>query len=52
MNSKGTTLVASNRKARRDFTILETFEAGLVLRGAEVKSLRTNQVQMLSLIHI
>jgi hypothetical protein len=46
MPDTGTKLVASNRKARRDFTILETFEAGLVLRGAEVKSLRTNQVQM------
>jgi SsrA-binding protein len=42
----GTRLVASNRKARRDFTILETIEAGLVLRGAEVKSLRDSQVQM------
>jgi SsrA-binding protein len=42
----GTRLVASNRKARRDFTILETVEAGLVLRGAEVKSLRDSQVQM------
>jgi SsrA-binding protein len=46
MPDSGTKLVASNRKARRDFTILETFEAGLVLRGAEVKSLRINQVQM------
>ena len=46
MPDTGTKLVASNRKARRDFTILETFEAGLVLRGAEVKSLRDNQVQM------
>ena len=46
MPDTGTKLVASNRKARRDFTILETFEAGLVLRGAEVKSLRTDQVQM------
>jgi SsrA-binding protein len=42
----GTRRVASNRKARRDFTILETVEAGLVLQGAEVKSLRANQVQM------
>ena len=46
MDRTGTLLVASNRKARRDFTILETFEAGLVLRGAEVKSLRAHQVQM------
>jgi SsrA-binding protein len=45
-NDARSRLVASNRKARRDFTILETFEAGLVLRGAEVKSLRDSQVQM------
>ena len=32
--------VVSNRKARRDYEILETFEAGIVLSGAEVKSLR------------
>ena len=42
----GVQIVASNRKARRDFAILETFEAGLVLQGAEVKSLRESQVQM------
>lgn len=30
----------TNRKAPRDYTILETFEAGIVLRGTEVKSLR------------
>ena len=36
----GVTIVASNRKARHDFAILETVEAGLVLQGAEVKSLR------------
>lgn len=33
-----------NRKARHDYEILETFEAGLVLRGTEVKSLRAAQV--------
>ena len=32
--------VVSNRKTRRDYEILETFEAGIVLSGAEVKSLR------------
>lgn len=34
------TLVASNRKARHDYAILKTYEAGLVLAGTEVKSLR------------
>ncbi len=37
--------VADNRKARHDFEILEKFEAGLVLAGSEVKSLRAGQVQ-------
>jgi SsrA-binding protein len=37
-------VVATNRRARHDFEILETFEAGLVLQGTEVKSLRTGQV--------
>ena len=37
-------IVATNRRARHDYEILETFEAGLVLRGTEVKSLRTGQV--------
>ena len=37
-------VVATNRRARHEYEILETFEAGLVLRGTEVKSLRTGQV--------
>ncbi len=37
-------IVATNRRARHEYEILETFEAGLVLRGTEVKSLRTGQV--------
>ena len=36
--------VATNRKARHEYEILETVEAGLVLRGTEVKSLRAGQV--------
>ena len=42
----GTKLIAGNRKARRNYEILETVEAGLVLRGSEVKSLREAQVQI------
>ena len=34
-------LIASHRKARRDYDILETYEAGIELKGMEVKSLRT-----------
>ena len=33
----------TNRKALRDYQILETYEAGIVLRGTEVKSLRAGQ---------
>ncbi|MBL8786995.1 MAG: SsrA-binding protein SmpB [Deltaproteobacteria bacterium] len=36
--------VATNRKARHEFEILETWEAGLVLMGSEVKSLRAGTV--------
>ena len=42
----GTKLITSNRKARRDYHILETFEAGLVLVGTEVKSLREGLVNL------
>ncbi len=38
--------VATNRRARHDYEILETFEAGLVLEGPEVKSLRLKQAQI------
>jgi SsrA-binding protein len=40
----GEKIVATNRKAFHNFDILETYEAGLVLRGTEVKSLRESQV--------
>ena len=39
-------LVAQNRKARHDYFIGETFEAGIVLTGTEVKSLRGGGVQI------
>jgi SsrA-binding protein len=38
--------IVSNPKARRDYHILETFEAGLVLRGTEVKALRAGKGQI------
>jgi SsrA-binding protein len=40
----GEKVVATNRKAFHNFSILETYEAGLVLRGTEVKSLRESRV--------
>ena len=38
--------IVSNSKARRDYHILETFEAGIALRGTEVKSLRAGKAQI------
>lgn len=38
--------VAQNRKARHDYEILDRYEAGLVLAGSEVKSLRAGKVQL------
>jgi SsrA-binding protein len=39
-------IAAQNRKARFDYTIKETVEAGIVLKGPEVKSLRHGRAQM------
>jgi SsrA-binding protein len=44
VDEEGKRVVASNRKARHDYEILETFEAGLVLKGPEVKSVREGKV--------
>lgn len=46
MPAADTTLVAANRRARRNYDITETIEAGIVLRGSEVKSLREAKVQI------
>ena len=46
ISGKEKTIVATNRRARRDFEIVDTYECGMVLRGSEVKSLREAQVQM------
>jgi SsrA-binding protein len=46
MSAGGTSTIASNRRARRDYTVLDTVEAGLVLQGSEVKSLRLGHVQL------
>jgi SsrA-binding protein len=44
--SAGPRPVAQNKKARHDYDILETVEAGIVLAGSEVKSLRDGKVQL------
>ena len=38
--------VATNRRARRNYTLLDTYEAGLVLLGSEVKSLRAGRMEL------
>jgi SsrA-binding protein len=43
---RGVKVVATNRRAWRDFEILETIECGLVLHGSEVKSLRESKVRL------
>lgn len=40
----GRRVVARNKKARHDFKVLDTWEAGLVLKGTEVKSVRSGKV--------
>jgi SsrA-binding protein len=39
-------VVATNRKARHDFTVLDVYEAGIALQGTEVKSLRAGHVSL------
>ena len=43
---QGRKVVASNRKARHDYTILDTYEAGMALTGTEVKSLRAGRASL------
>lgn len=38
--------LAKNKKAFHDFSIIETYEAGIVLKGSEVKALRTGKVNL------
>lgn len=42
----GIKVVAKNRRARHDYELLELFEAGLVLTGSEIKSIRDNKVSL------
>jgi SsrA-binding protein len=43
---KGRKVVATNRKARHDYAILDTYEAGIALTGTEVKSLRAGRASL------
>src|ERR671915_1418092 len=42
----GRKLIAQNKKARHDYLIIDTYEAGLVLTGTEVKSLRQGRASL------
>lgn len=42
----GAGVIASNRKARHDYNILDTYEAGVVLVGTEIKSLRDGKASL------
>lgn len=39
-------LIAQNRKARHDYSILDTIEAGMVLQGTEIKSIRNSRINL------
>lgn len=39
-------IISSNRKARHEYSILQTIEAGIVLKGTEVKSLREGKINL------
>jgi SsrA-binding protein len=46
MSRRGDQLVISNRKARHDYHVLDTWEAGIVLEGSEVKSIREGHANL------
>jgi SsrA-binding protein len=46
VREKGTKAIATNRKARYNYSIIDVYEAGLVLVGTEVKSLRDGKVSL------
>jgi SsrA-binding protein len=42
----GEKVVATNRRARHEYFILETYEAGIALQGSEIKSIRAGQISL------
>ena len=46
MGEKGIKILIDNRKARHDYHILDTYEAGIVLKGTEVKSIRAGKANL------
>lgn len=45
--TEGTKVLAKNRKARHDYHIIDSVEAGIVLKGTEVKSVRQGKIQLI-----
>jgi SsrA-binding protein len=46
MSRRGDQVVITNRKARHDYHVLDTYECGIVLHGAEVKSIRNGRANL------
>jgi len=46
MGEDNITVIARNKKARYDFNIEETYEAGIILKGTEIKSIRNRKVNL------
>ena len=46
MKEKGRKVIASNRRARHDYSIIDSYECGIVLVGTEVKSLRAGKASL------
>ena len=46
MAEQGRKIIARNRRARHDYEIVDTLEAGLVLKGSEIKSIRAGKVNL------
>jgi SsrA-binding protein len=46
MSNQPVKVIATNRKARHDYLIEDTFEAGIVLTGSEIKSVRAGQINL------
>jgi SsrA-binding protein len=46
MRERGRKVIASNRRARHDYAVIDSYECGIVLMGTEVKSLRQGKASM------
>ena len=46
MQERGRKVIVSNRRARHDYAVVDTYEAGIVLTGTEVKSLRAGRASL------